>query len=230
MSWNLWLSCLAALAGMQAIAWLLARGLGRRLPGRIVALGLALPIAVLSPFLFGHDLLVPTGTLDRVLPIAPAGAGHATHLLMSDSTYQFLPWELEVRHAFKERRLPLWSDRLRGGSSPWANPQAAVLSPIAMLARAAPIQHFLLVALALKILLAFEGTCRLTRRRGASRVAAVLAAASFAVGGGLLSWSLFPHSATVAWVPWLTLGCIELLRRPRALTLATTAVVFAALL
>jgi hypothetical protein len=230
MSWNLLVSCPAALGCMQLVCWALARGLGLRLSARAMAMGLCLPVAVLAPFLFGSDVLAPTGTLNQVMPGARADPAHMTHLMMSDTTYQFLPWELEVRHALRERRLPLWSDRLDGGSSPWLNPQAAVLSPIAMLARLAPIQDFLLLALALKLLVACEGAWLLVRRLGCSRVAALLAAASFAVGGGLMSWALFPHSATVAWVPWLAAGAIVLCRRPAPRAIAATAAITAALL
>jgi hypothetical protein len=215
---------------MQACCWALARGLHLALERRVMALGLTLPVIFLAPWLFGGDLLAPTGTLDRALPGLHADAAHMTHLLMSDTTYQFLPWELEVRHALKHRRLPLWSDRLDGGSSPWVNPQAAVLSPIAMLARLGQIQHFLLLCLALKILVACEGTWLLARRLGRSRVAALVAAASFTLGGGLMSWALFPHSAAVAWVPWLALGAIVVCRRPTPRAVATTALIAAALL
>jgi hypothetical protein len=230
MSWTLLLGCLAALGCMQAGCWALARGLGVALERRAMALGLALPVVLLAPWLFGGELLAPTGTLDRVLPGLHASRGHLTHLLLSDTTYQFIPWELEVRHALRERRLPLWSDRLDGGSSPWSNPQAAALSPIAMLTRLAPIQHFLLLALALKVLVAAEGAWLLARRLGCSRVAALLAAASFSLGGGVMSWALFPHSAAAAWVPWLTLGAIVCCRRPAPRAIATTALIGAALL
>ena len=215
---------------MQVCRWALARGLHVKLERRAMALGSALPVAFLAPWRFGGDLLVPTGTLDRVLPGLHADAAHTTHLLMSDATYQFLPWELEVRHAMKRLRLPLWSDRLDGGSSPWINPLLGVLSPLAMLARLAPIQHFLLVALALKMLVAGEGTWLLARRLGRSRVASLLAAASFTLGGGVMSWALFPHTAAVAWVPWLTLGAIVTGRRPTARAVATIALITAALL
>lgn len=224
------LCCALALGCMQVgCAWL-ARGLHLRLERRAMALGLALPVILLAPWLFGGSLLAPTGTLDRVLPGVHADRAHLTHLVMSDATYQFLPWELEVRHALRRLRLPLWSDRLDGGSSPWVNPQAAVLSPIAMLARLGRIQHFLLLCLALKILVGCEGTWLLARRLGCGRVAAVVAAASFSLGGGMTSWALFPHSAAVAWVPWLTLGTIVVCRRPTARALATTALIAAALL
>ncbi|HVT57776.1 MAG TPA: hypothetical protein VHR45_05205 [Thermoanaerobaculia bacterium] len=215
---------------MQAICLALAWGLEVRLERRAAACGLLLPLAFLSPWLWSGDLLVPTGTLDRALPFPELRHVRVTHQLLSDTVYQFLPWELEVRHALRARHLPLWSDRLDGGSSPWLNPQAGVLSPIAMLARPLPIQHFLLATLALKMLLGFEGVWLLVRRLGRSRWSALLAAAGFTLGGGLMPWGLFPHSATLAWVPWLTLGTIQLWRRPRARLVAATALITAAML
>ncbi|HEX2225021.1 MAG TPA: YfhO family protein [Thermoanaerobaculia bacterium] len=229
---RLTLTMLAVLLLMQGVCWLLARGLGMR-PGKAVLLGgLLLPLAFLAPWLSGSRLLVPNDILRRpTLPDAPwVAAPDAAHDLLNDAVYQFLPWELEVRHALSGRRLPFWSDLLEGGSSPWSNPQAAVLSPIAMAARPFPIQHFLLGALALKILVAFDGAWLLARRVGRSRAASLLAAAGFALGGGVMAWSLFPHTAAVAWVPWLAAGTIGVVRRPRPRIVATTAVLTAALL
>jgi hypothetical protein len=227
---SLLLELCLVLAAAQGLCWVLARGLRVRLEARAAAFGLLLPLLFLSPFLTRDTVLAPTGTIAGVLPIHGLPPVRLTHLIQSDTLYQFLPWELEVRHALRERRLPLWSDRLDGGSSPWINPSAGVLSPLAMLARPLPIQDFLLGLLALKMLLACEGTWLLARQLGVSRISSLLAAAGFTLGGGMMSWALFPHTVTVAWVPWLTLGCIRLVRRPRARALATTAVITAAML
>ncbi|MBV8199433.1 MAG: hypothetical protein JOZ15_02310, partial [Acidobacteria bacterium] len=221
---------LLLLAAAQGLCWLLARGLGVRLEARAAALACVLTLAFLSPFLGRDTLLAPTGAIAGVLPLRGLPPVRATHLIQSDTLYQFLPWELEVRHALRDGRLPLWSDRLDGGSSPWINPVAGVLSPLAMLARALPIQDFLLGLLALKMLLACEGAWVLARRVGVSRAASLLVAAGFTLGGGMMSWALFPHTIVLAWVPWLTLGSIRLVRRPRARVLATTAAITAAML
>jgi hypothetical protein len=82
----------------------------------------------------------------------------------------------------------------------------------------------------LKILVAFQGTWLLARRVGRSRLSSLLAGAGFALGGGILSWGLFPHTAAMAWVPWLATGVIGLCRRPTGRSLATTAALTAALL
>lgn len=228
--WPLLIELCLLLAAAQGLCWVLARGLGARLERRTMALGFALPLLMLSPYLFDDTLLAPTGVIAGVLPLPGLPPVRFSHLVQSDTMYQFLPWELEIRHALRQHRLPLWSDLLDGGSSLWNNPQAGVLSPLAMLARPLAIQHFLLGLLALKLLLAFEGTWLLARQLGISRAAAWLAAAGFTLGGGMMSWALFPHTTTLAWVPWLALGCIRLWRWPRPRAVATTAVITAAML
>ncbi len=220
---------LAGLLGLtQALLLLAARGLGLRLSRPAIAAGLLLPFVLLWPWIGREPILAPLGAL--AVPGGPALPEPDPHSILNDTVFQFFPWELEVRHAWKAGRLPLWSDLLDGGSSPWVNPQAGALSPIAMLTRALPIQHFLLAALALKLLVAFEGAWLLARRVGASRHAALLAGGGFALGGGILAWGLFPHTQAAAWVPWVAIGAIGLLRRPRPLAVATTAVLTAVML
>jgi membrane protein YfhO len=229
LDWKLIASLILVLAAMQAVCWGLARGLGLRLDRRAVAGGMVLPFLLLAPWLSRERLLTTTDILAQNIPGTPAGEPDP-HELLNDVVYQLLPWELEVRHAYSDRRLPFWSDLLEGGSNVWANPQAGVLSPVQMAARALPIQHHLLAALALKILVAFEGTWLLARRVGHTRVSSLLAAGSFSLGGGLMAWALFPITATVAWIPWLAVGTIGLFRRPGRRGMVVTALVTAFLL
>src|SRR5579864_8911010 len=203
-----------------------------RLPWRIQALGWCTPLALLLPLLAGHRLLAPTDApIPANLPDAPrVEQPDVAHGVFNDAILQLLPWEAEVRRGFAEGHLPLWSDLLDGGSSPWINPQAAVLSPIAMLGRLLPLEHFLLGMLAVKILLAFEGCWLLARVLGAGRFSAVLGAAGFALGGPVLAWAVFPLSSVVAWSPWLSLATIRLVRRPSRRHVLAAALVLAALL
>jgi hypothetical protein len=226
----LFVKLLALLGAMQVVCWLLAKGLGRRLPWHVAAFGMTLPVLLLFPWLDHGRLMVPSDPLRGVIPGAPAVPASHRHDLLNDAIYQFIPWELEVRHALRDRRLPLWSDSLEGGSSPWMNPQAQVLSPIAMPARAMPIQHHLLAALALKILVAFEGAWLLARLVGVSRFSSLIAAAGFALSGGLIAWGLFPHTAAAAWVPWLAASVIRLFRGGGSRGIGTAALLTAALL
>jgi hypothetical protein len=222
---------LAGLMLFQGVCWLLARGLGVRLERHVMAIGVLLPLLFLSPWLDRSRIFGPSDVLAIAVPGAPVLPRSTRHDLLNDPVFQFLPWELEVRHAFHERRLPLWSDALDGGSSPWSNPTTAVLSPFAMVARALPIQHHLLAVLAFALLVGFEGTWVLGRAVGLSRTARLLAAAGFCLGGGMMSWALFPQTATAAWVPWLAAATVLLFRRGGdRRTIVTAALLTAALI
>jgi hypothetical protein len=221
---------LGLLGAATAFCWLLAKGLGRRLDASALALGLALPLLLLHPWLDETRLMVPSDPLAQQIPGAPAALASHIHDLLNDAIYCLLPWELEVRHSFAGGHLPLWSDALEGGSSPWVNPQAQPLSPVAMATRVLEIQHHLLAALALKILVAFLGTWLLARVAGVSRFSSLLAAGGFALAGGIMSWSAFPHSTVAAFVPWLAAAAIRLMRGGGFRAVATTGAITAALL
>lgn len=228
LAWGLGLALLLG----QAAAWCLARCMSLALPRRVQALGSCAPLVLLLPLLVGHRLIAPTDApIPANLPDAPrVEQPDVAHGVFNDAILQLLPWEAEVRRGFAEGHLPLWSDLLDGGSSPWVNPQAAVLSPIAMLGRLLPLEHFLLGMLAVKILLAFEGCWLLARVLGAGRFSAVLAAGGFALGGPVLAWAVFPLSSVVAWSPWLALATVRVVRRPSRRHVIAAALVFAALL
>src|SRR5947199_1468490 len=221
---------LAAMLATQAVCWLLARGLRLRLERRAVLGGWIVPLVVLAPWLAGHSLLAPCNLLQEGAPGAPYLAADRRYDLLNDVVYQILPWELEVRHALSHGRLPLWSDSLGGGSSPWSNPQAGALSPLQMAVRPLPFQYHLLGALILKLLVGSQGTWLLARLAGRSRASSLLAAAGFALGGGLFSWALFPVTATAAWVPWLAAGTVRLCRHPGRRVVATVAAITAVIL
>lgn len=222
---------LAGLAGgLQLGLVALARSFDLRLPKRVIASGTLLPFLLLAPWLAPGRLLVPTGALAGQVPGTAAPATPDPHRLLNDAVLQFLPWELEVRHALRQGKLPFWTDALDGGSSPWVNPQAAVLSPIAMFCRLLPIQEYLLAALFLKIVVAFEGAWLLSRALGARSWAAALAGLGFGLGGGVLGWALFPHTQAVVWVPWVVLGALRTVRRPKPARVLGSAVATAALL
>lgn len=202
------LVALEALASLAlASLGLAGRGRWRRLRP---ALALALPLAVVAPRLEGPELMVPTTQPARAAPGVP-DLGLGPWDLLNDAVFQFLPWESEVRRSYAEGRLPLWSDRLQ--SSPWSNPQAQPLSPLAALARLFPLEHFLLAALAIKLLVAFDGAWALAALLGARPPFRALAATSFALGGGMLAWAVFPQSSALALVPWLVVAAVRLSRR-----------------
>ena len=114
-----------------------------------------------------------------------------------------------MRHALAARRLPLWSDALEGGSSPWVNPQSGTLSPIAFLARPLPIQHHLTAAHVLKMTIALEGRVA-ARERGSAPAGSRRRSVEsrVALSGGIQAWALLPPSAVAAWAPWVAVALI----------------------
>src|SRR5258705_10256113 len=106
------------LLATQGALSLLARALGRRVDPLVFARATVLPLVVLWPWLTGNRLLFPGELRARRVPGSPFGSGTDAHQLLNDPVFQFLPWELDVRHALKAGPLPLWSDAIDGGSSP----------------------------------------------------------------------------------------------------------------
>lgn len=222
---------LTALILLQLPLRLLARLTGGRLTPLLSTLAVLVPLVLLAPWLERGRTVAPTGFLRQVIPGARLGAVTDVYgAQLNDVVAQLLPWELEVRKAFAAGRPPLWSDLLDGGSSPWANPQAGVLSPVALIARAFPFRHFLLAALACKLAIALAGAGALARRLGMRPSAAAIAATIFALSGGLLSWGLYPLSTTAAFAPWLAAGTLRLARRPTPAAIAGAALSAAAVL
>ncbi|HEX4955836.1 MAG TPA: hypothetical protein VF017_20805 [Thermoanaerobaculia bacterium] len=229
-TWQLALGLLALSGLAQLGLWLLARALGARLPRRVALAGSLLPWLLFAPWLSPERLLVPTASLGALIPGTPPAPPTDAFLQLNDAVNQFLPWELEVRRLWRDGGFPFWSELSGGGSSPWANPQAGALSPLGWATRAFPIQYFFLVALWLKVMVAFEGAWLLSRKSGASRWASWVAATCFGLGGGIFGWAFFPHSTTAAFLPWLVLGAVTVARRPRARTVAATGLVTALVL
>ena len=217
---------------LLAVGWLLARlarafgaPLGPAYPGVVL-----LVVVVLAPWLRGDRLLAPTNLmLGGMLPGIDSQTP-APHELLNDAFLQFLPWENEVRRQWRRGRPAFWSHSLEGGSSPWENPQAGVLSPIAILARVFPLRFHLLVALAVKMVVAALGVAALAGALGASRRSAALAGLAFSLSGPMAAWALFPHTSTLAWVPWLALGAVALARRPTVVRAVLCAIVHCAML
>lgn len=230
LSWTGLGACLLSLLLAQLAALALARGLELRIPRRVRLQSALLPVVLLAVFAAQDRLLVPCDEpVARLLPDAPQVDDPDPHGILNEVVLIILPWEMEVRRAVTAGRLPLWSDLLDGGSSPWINPQAGVLSPVSVMTRFVPIEHWLLAALAVKLLLAYQGTWLLARRLGVRAASASLAALGLALGP-LTPWAVFPVSAAIAFMPWLVLASLQLARQPSRRCLATTAVLCTSLL
>lgn len=205
------------LACTLAVVGLGLHGLGRllRARGRLLADlagGVLAGLLAIAPFV-GSDRLLFPGLDPAVLPGATFDQGPGEYAVLSDVALQLIPWESEVRRLFRAGAPPFWSDRIAAGEPLWTNPQAQVLSPVALLARIFPLEHHLLAALAIKVTIAFMGASLLASSLGVRRSLSLVAAASVAFGGSLASWALFPITGVVAWVPWFLLACLKVGRR-----------------
>jgi hypothetical protein len=227
---------LSALLGALLLLWQgalqgLARGLGSR-TGKGERLVACLAVCALYlPWLDGRKLFLPLDeTIANNIPDVELPADRDRHGTYNDVVLQLYPWEAEVRAALRAGRPPFWSDLLDGGSSPWSNPQAAVLAPTALLVRAGPLEQFFLLHFALKALTAWLGTLVLGRLLGLRGAARAIAGASFGLAGGIASWSLFSLGTVVAWTPWLAAAAVAIARRPRRRAFVATSLVAAAIL
>ncbi|HEY4573212.1 MAG TPA: hypothetical protein VIJ26_04595, partial [Thermoanaerobaculia bacterium] len=210
----------------------LARGLGSRTGRGERLLACLAVLALCLPWLLdGRRLFLPLDeTIANNVPDVDLPADPDRHAAYNDVVLQLYPWEAEVRAALRAGRPPFWSDLLDGGSSPWSNPQAAVLAPTALLARAGPLEHFFLLHFALKALTGWLGALVLGRLLGLRGLARGIAGASFGLGGGVVSWSLFSLGTVIAWTPWLAAAAVAVVRRPRRRTFMAASLIAAAVL
>lgn len=226
----------AILLGVLLLLWQgalqgLARGLGSRIGRGERLLACLAVLALCLPWLAGNRLFLPLDeAIANNVPDADLPADPDRHGVYNDLVLQLYPWEAEVRAALRAGRPPFWSDLLDGGSSPWNNPQAAVLAPTALLARAGPLEHFFLLHFALKALTGWLGALVLGRLLGLRGAARAIAGASFGLGGGVVAWSLFSFGTVVAWTPWLAAAAVALVRRPRRRTFVAGSLIAAAIL
>ena len=219
------LALLLLAAGVGAAA----RALGREIPRAHLAL-FALLSVLPFPLTFLTDrTAVP---LDHALYVRPwyePGQPLPYNPFLNDVATMILPWTKAARMALKEGSLPLWN-RWNGGGMPLAaNSVSAALSPLTLATVFWPLAKAMVLAGAMKILLAAAGVWLWTRELGASRRAAAFASVAFSLGFSFTPpWIFFPHSTPIALLPW-TLFLIERLRdlAGRGRTVAALTFVFA---
>ena len=205
---------LASVVLAEAMVVALSRLLRVRLSRAVVTAGILLPHLVLLPWYVNDVLVFPGALIPMNFPGAPNVKADRSHDDLSDVVNELVPWEIDVRRALGAARVPLWTDTIDGGSSPWVNPQAGVLSPVAMLSRLVSVQNSLQTSVILKMLIALQGMWLLGRLLGGTRNASLIAGCGYALGGGIMAWAVFPLSSTLAWSPWLVAAFLRITRRP----------------
>ncbi len=137
------------------------------------------------------------------------------------------PARAVITRALAEGSLPLWNPHFGFGAPMLSDSSAQLAYPLTWLALLLPAAlHYKLLAIG-HTLLAAAGAWALARRLGLGRPAAMVAGASYALSGPLLSSvNLFHHHSGAAWIPWLLWALEGLLRWPglrSALTLGVVA-------
>lgn len=143
-----------------------------------------------------------------------------------DIAAQFLSWEVSVRQAFEQGRLPLWNPGALGGYPLLANLQSSPLYPLDLALLPFDVLRHFSLSLALHLLIAGLGVYLLSRRLNTSAQGACLASVAFALSGFTMIHLPFGNHLTVvgaSWTPWVFLGAVWTVRRPGATALCITA-------
>ena len=147
-------------------------------------------------------------------------------MVLGDIGQQFLPWEILVRRAFQDGRLPLWNSGALGGYPLLANLQSSPLYPIDLLLLPVEPLRFFNVSLLLHLLIAASGTYIAARRMGTSHAGASLAALAYSLSGFTMIHLPFGNHLTVvgaSWIPWVFWGAILSVRNPGLGAVSATA-------
>src|SRR5438552_9973296 len=131
--------------------------------------------------------------------------------LDSDPVVQFPPWDEEARRLLKSGEPP-WQNPYSGdGSSLFANPQAALLSPFTWPRLLLGIRGWTL-SVVLKLLVLGAGFYWLAREMGACREAALFSGLTSMGSGFVVVWALHPNTNVLATLPALGAAILRLRR------------------
>src|SRR5262249_33307184 len=112
-------------------------------------------------------------------------------------------------------RLPLWDPRNYCGAPFLANNQSAVFSPFRLLDYLWPNPLALAWGQMLKALVGGISAYMFFRRAMRCQFfAATIGAWIWPMSGFLVSWTMWPQSATALWLPWVLLAVRQIIRRP----------------
>lgn len=133
--------------------------------------------------------------------------------LLSDVVLQFVPWDAEIARRLRAHELPytdVWSD---GGRPLWSNPQTALLCPTTWPRIAFGLSGWA-VCIFLRLALAGTGMYVLALALEAAPSAALISGLLYELCGASFVWIFHPHGNTTAFLPWLIVAHLRLLRSP----------------
>ncbi|MER3397411.1 MAG: hypothetical protein C4316_02545 [Chloroflexota bacterium] len=159
---------------------------------------------LLAPLLLG---LAVVGAHHRLLDpdLVPSGYDLLTY---------FYPYRVAVTEALAQGRLPLWNPYIFGGAPLFANIQAAVLYPPNLVTLYLPPFSAFVALIFFHLWVAGLGMYLLGRLGlGLGVPAALLAALTYGLSGFLAQQLGHPNqTAASAWLPWVLLGTVRLVR------------------
>ncbi len=138
----------------------------------------------------------------------------------SDLIFSHWPTALLIQHTFAQGQgFPLWNPYFGGGLPLAADPLAAFFYPPTHLVHFFSMRNYYLVLIMGHLVFAGLGTLLLARRAfGLPRLPALVAAVSYMATPRLIAHLGAGHITilqTVAWFPWLALGCWATVHNPR---------------
>ncbi|MBC8101223.1 MAG: hypothetical protein H7Z41_01365, partial [Cytophagales bacterium] len=137
-------------------------------------------------------------------------------LFFGDISLYFTPLlQFQRGELLSQGRIPLWNPTILCGTPFVGNPQSWPFYPSSLLLHGLPAWKAVGVIGAIHLIWAGAGTFCFLRARSRSRVAALLGALAWALGGALVSKMQFPNMVQAAsWLPWLLLTAENVLQRP----------------
>src|SRR5690348_3404398 len=138
----------------------------------------------------------------------------------SDLVFSHWPTALLIQRTFAQGHgFPLWNPYFGGGLPLAADPLAAFFYPPTHLVHFFSLRDYYLILIMGHLVFAGAGMLLLARRvYGLSRLSALVAAVSFMATPRLIAHLGAGHITifqTVAWFPWLALGCWATVQNPR---------------
>ncbi len=136
------------------------------------------------------------------------------------------PLKKLVTEAYANGQWPLWNPYIQFGQPLLGNPNAMAVYPTQLLFHLLPFEWAFDLNLVLHCLIGGIGAFYLARRLGFSRAGALAAGIAYNFSGVMLSFVNLPLLAAIAGVlPWLAFFLVEVVQKPRVVTVAALSLV-----
>ena len=176
---------------------------------------LVLPFVVLAHAFVPGKVMSPADNVFVLMPWTGVHPGEsATNPLLSEITLLFHPSAIHAADEIRSGHFPLWNPHTFGGAPFFANPQTAVLFPLTALLYVLPYSLALTLMSVLKLSIAGVAMYWFLRRLDVGRLAALIAAVTFAFSALVIAWLQWSYASAVILLPALfAITCVFIERR-----------------